>query len=193
MFEIASIGQLLMGLGTGLVFGFLLQRAGVTRFRTILGQFLWRDHTVLRTMLTAVVVGSIGIYALQALSNAGVIGEVKMHVKGAAVLGNVLGGLIFGVGMVLLGYCPGTGMAAIGEGSRHAIPGLLGMLAGAAAYAEIHPWAQGTILGVWNLGKQTFPGMTGLSPWVFIVVLAIVALGVFAALAKSDRPKLPTA
>ena len=192
MFDIAPIGQLLTGLATGLAFGFLLQRAGVTRFRTILGQFLWKDHTVLRTMLTAVVVGSIGIYAMQAMSSAGLIGDVKMHVKGAAVLGNVLGGLIFGVGMVLLGYCPGTGVAAIGEGSRHAIVGVLGMLAGAAVYAEIHPWAQGTILGVCNLGKETFPSMTGLPPWMFILALAVIATGALAYLARSDRQQSPT-
>jgi len=192
MFEIAPMSQLAMGLGTGLAFGFLLQRAGVTRFRTILGQFLWKDHTVLRTMLTAVVVGGAGIYGMQALASAGVIGEVPMHVKGAAVLGNVLGGLIFGVGMVLLGYCPGTGVAAVGEGSRHAVVGILGMLAGAAVYAEVHPWAQGTILGVCDLGKQTFPAMTGLPPWVFIAGLALAAAGLFAVLARANRPQLPT-
>jgi uncharacterized protein len=192
MFEIASIDKLLMGLGTGLVFGFLLQRAGVTRFRTILGQFLWKDHTVLRTMLTAVVVGAAGIYAMQALSAAGLIGAVSMHVKGAAVLANVLGGLIFGVGMVILGYCPGTGVAAIGEGSRHAVPGLLGMLAGAAFYAEVHPWAQSTILGVCDLGKQTLPGLTGLSPWVFIAALVVSAVGLFALLHRSDRSQAPS-
>ena len=59
-----SPGKLAMGLITGLVFGFLLQRGGVTRFRVILGQFLWANHTVIRVMFTAVVVGSIGVWAM---------------------------------------------------------------------------------------------------------------------------------
>ena len=179
--------DLVLGLGTGLVFGFLLQRGGVTQYRVILGQFLWKDHTVLRTMLTAVVVGSIGIYAMLALP--GVFGEVPLHVKPATWVANLLGGAIFGVGMALLGYCPGTGVAAIGEGSRHAIFGVLGMLFGTAVFAELHPAISGTILKTADLGKIRFPELLGLPPWVLIAILAAAAIGLFAVLHKTERPK----
>ncbi len=180
MFEIDTADKLILGLVTGLVFGFLLQRGGVTRYRVIVGQFLWTDHTVLRTMLTAVVVGSIGIYAMHQF------GDVPLHVKGATVLANVLGGLIFGVGMVVLGYCPGTGIAALGDGSRHAAFGILGMLAGAALYAECYPLLKGNLLAVCDLGKVTLPEVTGLSPWVFVAVLFVMALVLFAILKFTD-------
>lgn len=186
MFEIASIDRLVLGLLTGLAFGFLLQRGGVTQYRVILGQFLWKDHTVLRTMLTAVVVGAAGVYAMHLHPE--VFGVVGLHVKGAAVLANIVGGVIFGAGMVLLGYCPGTGVAAIGAGSRHAIFGVLGMLAGAAIYAEVHPVAQKTILSVWSLGKITLPEVTGISPWAFVAGLAVIAAGLFAVLRRGERP-----
>ncbi|MHC5001987.1 MAG: YeeE/YedE thiosulfate transporter family protein, partial [Planctomycetota bacterium] len=104
--------SLALGAATGLVFGFLLQKGGVTRFQVIVGQFLLKDFTVLKVMLTAIVVGAIGIYGMRA---AGM--DVPLHVKGTALLANVLGGLIFGVGMAILGYCPGTALAAIGDGS----------------------------------------------------------------------------
>ena len=186
MFEIASFDQLAYGLITGLAFGFLLQRGGVTRYSTIVGQFLWKDHTVLRTMLTAVVVGSIGVYAMHL--NPATFGEIKLHVKDAAVLANVLGGVIFGVGMVVLGYCPGTGIAALGDGSRHAVFGILGMLAGSAAYAEAYPWMKTNVLSVGNLGKVTLPEILGVSPWVLIIALAAVAALVFGLLRKTGVP-----
>jgi len=180
MFSIDTPTNLMLGLLTGLVFGFLLQRGGVTRYAVILGQFLWKDHTVLRTMLTAVVVGSLGVWALNSFAGVG------MHVKGATLAANAIGGLIFGVGMVVLGYCPGTGVAALGDGSRHAVFGMLGMLTGAAVYAEIFPHIQGNLLKVWDVGKITFVDASGLSPWIIIAALVLLAVGVFAGLNRIE-------
>ncbi len=173
---------LLMGAITGLIFGFLLQKGGVTRFNVILGQFLLKDHTVAKTMGTAIVVGAVGIYAMVAT---GMISA--MHIKPAMMVANIAGGLIFGVGMVVLGYCPGTGVAAIGEGSRHAIPGVAGMIVGAAIYAEAYPWIAANILPMADLGKATFATATGLSPWWFIAGLVIAASLGFFALEKFER------
>jgi hypothetical protein len=189
MFSIAPTSQLLLGLATGLVFGFLLHRGGVTQYRVIVGQFLMKDHTVLRTMLTAVVVGAVGIYAMQSAWFTEAVGPVRMHVKGAVVLANVIGGLIFGVGMLVLGYCPGTGVAAIGTGSRHAIPGVLGMLVGAAIYAEVHPLVYSKIKAVGDLGKITLPEVMGVSPWILVGALAVIAIVLFGVLRERGQSK----
>jgi hypothetical protein len=186
MFSFDTPLNLAYGLITGLVFGFLLQRGGVTRYRVIVGQFLLKDHTVLKTMLTAVVVGAAGVWALH------LFGGVSLHVKAANVLANIVGGVLFGFGMVLLGYCPGTGVGALGDGSRHAWFGVLGMLAGAAVYAELHSALTSTILSVGSLGKITFPEVTGISPWLFVAVLAVLAAVLFAVLRALDRPKQPS-
>ncbi len=174
MFEhfFADPTTLVMGGITGFLFGFLLQKGGVTRYSVIVGQFLLKDFTVLKIMLTAVIVGSIGIYGMRALGL-----EIGLHIKTTALLGNALGGLIFGAGMAVLGYCPGTAVAAMGEGSRHAIPGVLGMIVGAGIYAEVYPWIKANILNVGDLGKVTFADITGYSPWWFITGLLIA--GVF--------------
>ncbi|MBX3402161.1 MAG: YeeE/YedE family protein [Phycisphaeraceae bacterium] len=165
---------LLLGAITGLVFGFLLQKGGVTRYNVIVRQFLFRDFTVLKTMLTAIIVGAIGIYAMLAL------GMIEgLHVKTAALMMNLLGGAIFGVGMVLLGYCPGTAVAAAGQGSRDALVGIAGGLVGALAYAEAYPWISKNIEPVANFGKITFPGISHVSPWLFIVPLALIASALF--------------
>lgn len=173
MFEhyFADPATIFMGGIAGFIFGFLLQKGGVTRYSVIVGQFLLKDFTVLKIMLTAIVVGSVGIYGMRALGL-----DIGLHVKTTALLGNALGGIIFGAGMTILGYCPGTAVAAIGEGSRHAIPGVLGMVVGAGLYAEVYPWIKTNILSMGNLGKVTFPDITGYSPWWFIGSLLIVAV-----------------
>jgi hypothetical protein len=180
MFSFDTPLNLVYGLVTGLVFGFLLQRGGVTRYRVIVGQFLMKDHTVLKTMLTAVVVGAIGVWALH------LFGGVSLHVKSAHVLANIVGGVLFGFGMVLLGYCPGTGVAALGDGSRHALFGVLGMLAGAAAYAEVHPAMKANLLSVLSYGKITFSEITGISPWFFIIALGLAAIVLFTVMRSLD-------
>jgi uncharacterized membrane protein YedE/YeeE len=174
---------ILLGALTGLVFGFLLQKGGVTRFSVIAGQFLMKDFTVLKVMLTAIVVGAIGIYGMRVI---GMLDPEDMHIKNATLLGNGLGGLIFGIGMAVLGYCPGTGVAAIGDGSRHAIAGLIGMIVGAGVYAEVYPWMKSSILGIGDYGESTLASATGLSPWWFIVALAVIAIVLFLLLERAE-------
>ena len=171
-----------MGGVTGLAFGFFLQKGGVTRYSVILGQFLFKDFTVMKIMLTAIVTGAIGIYGMRSLGM-----DVALHVKTAAVLGNLSGGLIFGAGMALLGYCPGTGVAAVGEGSRHAIFGVMGMIVGAGLYAEAYPWIKSEVLSVGDMGKVTLETVTGLSAWWFIAGLSVACFLGFSALERWER------
>lgn len=184
----APMSDLAQGALVGLVFGFLLQKARVTRFDTIVNQFLFRDFTVLKVMLTAIVVGAIGIWGMLQL------GMIEgLHVKNATILGNAVGGLIFGVGMAVLGYCPGTGVAAIGDGSRHAIFGLFGAIVGAGVYAEMHAWLNTHLNKVIDLGKATFPSETGLSPWWFILATGVIAVALFVAIERLERGRAPIA
>jgi hypothetical protein len=67
--------QIVLGLISGIVFGFLLQKGGVTRYEVIIGQLLLTDFTVVKMMLSAVIVGMIGIYAMKAA------GLVHLHCK----------------------------------------------------------------------------------------------------------------
>ena len=103
----------------------------MTKYPIIVGQFLLRDFTVLKTMLTAVVVGGIGVYTLRAF------GLASLHVKPAQLVAVSRGGLVFGVGMVLLGYCPGTGVAAAAEGKTDALLGVVGMMCGTSVRRAI--------------------------------------------------------
>ena len=173
-----SPSRLLLGLAAGVIFGFLLQKGRVTKYDVIVKQFLFRDFTVVKTMVTAMIVGGVGVYALHTL------GWVNLHIKPALLLTTAVGGLIFGVGMALLGFCPGTGLGAAAEGNRHARWGLLGMLAGAGAYAEVHGGISVSMHKVWNFGKATLPGITGLGPFWILLAITGLAAGLFLAIRR---------
>jgi hypothetical protein len=160
---------LFAGACTGFIFGFLLRKGHVTRFETIVGQFLLRDFTVVRVMISAIVVGGLGLYAAL---NVGLI--ESLPVRPFVVYGNLLGGLIAGAGMAVLGYCPGTGVAALGDGARDAIYGVAGMICGAALYAEAYPWIKPNLLDRLNAGSGTLVTATGISPWLWFLAIAFM-------------------
>ena len=103
--------QLMLGLVFGVIFGFLLQKGGVAKYDVLMGALFLTDFTVMKIILSAIAVGMIGIFSMHAL------GLVQLHVKPTRYAANIVGGLIFGVGFALLGYCPGTGAAALGQGN----------------------------------------------------------------------------
>jgi hypothetical protein len=164
------VDKLLLGLLTGFLFGFLLQKGRVAKYDVIVGQFLLRDWTVAKIMFTAIAVGSIGVYALVS------IGAANLHIKPALMGGVLFGGVLFGAGLAVLGYCPGTTVAACGEGHRDAWVGLIGMLTGAFVYVWLFPvWK--TLAGtVADWGAITVPQVSGTSPWPWLAALAIAAV-----------------
>lgn len=178
MFPVAKETALYLAPLFGLAFGWLLERGRVLDFNVIVNQLRLRDFTVLKVMLTAVVVGGIGVFALVQM------GEARWHLRDANMGGVVLGGLLFGVGMALYGYCPGTGLAAAATGRTHALVGVLGMIAGAIAYAYAFDWLRGSVLAWSNLGRITLADLAGQPLWVVYAVVALVALGVFAAIER---------
>ena len=117
-----------LGIVFGFLFGWLLQRARLTDTNVIIAQLRLRDYTLFKVMLTAIIVGGIGVFALHS------VGFAAYHIKPANLLAVALGAVLFGIGMAVYGYCPGTGLAAIGTGSLHALVGAIGMLAGAIAF-----------------------------------------------------------
>lgn len=156
--------QLLLGAFFGVLFGFLLQKGGVAKYPVLLGALLLEDFTVMKVMLTAIVVGSIGIFSLHAL------GLVKLHIKPTRYAANIIGGLLFGIGFGLLGYCPGTGAAALGQGNWDAIAGVLGLMAGSYLFAECSGWLENTVVKWGDRGKLTLPELVRMPLWTFLLI-----------------------
>jgi uncharacterized membrane protein YedE/YeeE len=167
------MSTLLYGLITGILFGFLLQKGRVLRYDKQLGALRLLDMTIVKFMLSSILVGMVGIYFLKDL------GLVKLSVKGTELGANILGGLIFGMGWAFLGYCPGTAVGAVGEGRWDALWGIAGMLVGAAVFAEVFPALKATVLTWGNLGKLTLPQLLGLNHWIVIVLFIIGSLILF--------------
>jgi len=105
------------------------------------------------------------------------------------MLAIVLGASIFGVGMVIYGYCPGTGLAAIGTGSIHALAGVVGMMVGGILYALTYPWVAKNILPVADVGTMTLDKLLGIPVWAVFAILSVVAISVFAMVTKFERSR----
>lgn len=165
--------MLIYGLVTGVLFGFLLQKGRVIRYDKQLGALRLMDMTIVKFMLTTILTAMVGVYLLKDL------GWAQLSIKSTNLGGNILGGLIFGVGWGLLGYCPGTSAGALGEGRWDALFGILGMLAGAALFAEAFPSLKKTVLTWGDLGKRTLPEVLGISHWLVIPVFVIAGVTLF--------------
>lgn len=164
----------MLGLVTGVAFGFLLQKGRVLRFEKQIGALQLKDMTILKFMLSAIIVGMIGLYVL---SDAGVITLKHKPMNLGAIL---LGGALFGGGWAVMGYCPGTSVGALGEGRWHALWAILGMLGGAALYAELYPLFKATVLSWKDWGGISLEQALGLHHWVLIPVLIAAYAGLFA-------------
>jgi uncharacterized membrane protein YedE/YeeE len=112
--------DLMYGLVTGILFGFFLQKGRVLRYDKQLGALRFQDFTIIKFMLSHIIVAMIGVYLLYDL------GLVKLSIKATILGGVVVGGLLFGIGWGLQGYCPGTSLGALGEGRWDAIWGIMG-------------------------------------------------------------------
>ena len=161
-----------LGFITGRLLEFLLQKGRVLRFDKQVGGMLLKDMTIFKFMLSAILVGMVGILLL---SDAGIIRLSHKPMNVGAVL---LGGALFGTGWAVMGFCPGMSIGALGEGRCHAVFAIIGMVAGAALYAELYPFFELTVLTWKDFGKLGLPEAMGISQWVIVPLFwaGIVAL-----------------
>ncbi len=174
----AATPTLMAGVLFGLAFGFLLQKGGVGKFNVLIGQLLLQDFTVAKIMLTAIVVGMAGILTMHHF------GKVTLHLKPTQLGANTIGGLLFGAGFALLGYCPGTAAAALGQGSWDALFGMAGLVAGSWVFAELSGWSKRTIETWGDLGKVLLPDLLHLPRTAFAIGLAVTLITILLALER---------
>ena len=165
---VAGASKLITGAIFGLAFGFLLQKGGVGKFNILIGQLLLQDFTVAKIMLTAIVVGMVGIFILHHFS------KVNLHIKPTRIRSNVIGGLFFGAGFALIGYCPGTAAAAIGQGSWDALFGMAGLVAGSWIFAEFSGALKKTVQKWGDMGKVLVPDLMHAPRGIFVVIVAVL-------------------
>ena len=132
-----------------------------------------KDMTIFKFMLSAILVGMVGILLLSEME------IIKISHKAMNLGAVVIGGGLFGVGWSIMRFCPGTSIGAVGEGRWHAVFAILGMVAGAAIYAELYPFFKSTVLAWKDFGKIGLPETLGVSSWVIVPVFWIVIILVF--------------
>ena len=163
------MGTLMLGLITGILFGFFLQKGQALKYDRQVGMLRLQDFTILKVMVSAILVGMVGVYLFVDMG----MGELSL--KPTVLAANIIGGLIFGLGWGMLGYCPGTAVGATAEGRWDAFwGGVLGMLVGAGIFSEVYPLIKDNLLKWGDLGKLTIPKVVGVNHWAIIVIVWIV-------------------
>ncbi|RMD52484.1 MAG: YeeE/YedE family protein, partial [Nitrospirae bacterium] len=160
--------DLIIGFITGIVWGFVLQKAKVSKADVVINLLLLRDFTVHRVGVSLLITTMLIIHILYDLD------PIQLSLPHTVIAGQLIGGIIMGIGIGISGYCPATSVAAIGEGAIDAIFFICGMLTGSAIFAEYYPFFQKTIIYKWDLGYITLPELLGISHW-FLIGLFILA------------------
>jgi hypothetical protein len=160
----------------GVGFGFLLERAGFGSARKLVAVFYFYDMAVLKVMFTAIVTAMAGLFLLSA---GGWLDMSEVWVTPTNAVAQIGGGLLFGVGFVIGGYCPGTSVAGMATGRIDALSFAIGLIAGLVFYAEFLPGVD-----VWirenGQGDLTLPGVTGIGMgWYVLLSIGILALTVW--------------
>jgi len=175
--ELATGTFLLLTLVGGVAFGVVLERAGFGSGCKLTAVFYGYDMSVVKVMFTAIVTAMVGLWLLASI---GVINMQEIYIVPTNYVAQLVGGLVFGAGFVIGGYCPGTAVVACAAGRTDAWVFALGLLAGIAVYARfmtgVEQWIRANAID-----DMTLPSLTGIAAgwWValFVVMLALAAWG----------------
>ena len=164
-----SVLAIIFGIG----FGYILYRVGALDYKNILNTLVLKDLGIAKFMILSVAITSVGIFSLR------LTGLVTLDIITANPLGNILGGLIFGVGFAFAGYCPGTSIGAIGEGKRDARYTVGGGLVGVLVYTLIQQYT-GFSISAFDMGKLSLADLLPINPFsVSIIFSAFLILVIY--------------
>jgi uncharacterized protein len=181
--------SLMIAVGIGFLFGFVLERAGFGDARNLTNIFYFRDMRVLKVMFSALVTAMIGLLFLSWVGLFDYSTLLEVSLLKTYLWPQLVGGILFGLGFVIGGYCPGTSVVGIASGRLDAVVFLLGMIVGIWIFAVGFPIWGGFYLSS-DLGRLTLWQVFGLRPeWMALAIL-IMALAAFwlAGLAEKWAP-----
>ena len=164
--------NLVYALFIGVVMGWLLQRVRASSPALITANLRLENLTIIKFMALTIAVGSVLVYLLSTYH------PMHIDVKPLYLLGVAVGGIIFGVGFAVGGYCPGTCVVAAGEGRRDAWFTILGGIGGALLFTLLYNVIEPVFIRPMNYGKVTLANVLHISPLIAAVLLAAVFLTV---------------
>ncbi len=185
-YEFGYIGEgasLLIALAIGFGFGWFLEQGGLGNARKLAGQFYLTDMTVLKVLFTAIVTCMLGLFWLGKL---GLVDLGRIYLLPTYVLPHLVGGLVFGVGFVMGGLCPGTSCVAASSGSLDGLALIGGMMSGIFLFNEAFPLVEG-FYGTTPMGQVTLHGLVGIPYQAMVPATVVLALGAFWAAERIER------
>ncbi|MBN2817309.1 MAG: YeeE/YedE family protein [Campylobacterales bacterium] len=138
-------GSVFLVLAIGFVFGAIILYSRLDKFEKMAGFMIFEDTLVPRMAMMTVALSGIGFYFLTEY------GYATYDVKPTLLGGLILGGILFGIGLVILGKCPSAFFVSVSEGRVDALVGVIGGMFGGLAFSLGYPWIK-NILGA-DLGK----------------------------------------
>jgi uncharacterized membrane protein YedE/YeeE len=159
----------------GIAFGFILEQAGFSTSKKLVGLFYGYDFTVLRVFFTAGITAMIGVVAL---GHFGLLDLSLIYVNPTFLWSALVGGLIMGLGFVIGGFCPGTSVCAAAIGKIDAMIFVVGGFLGVYIFAEGYPWFE-TLYKAEDWGNVTLFDTLGTSQGIFAFGMTFMAVGAF--------------
>lgn len=159
----------------GIAFGFVLEQAGFSSSKKLVGLFYGYDFTVLRVFFTGGLVAMIGVIIL---AHYGLLDMSLVYINPTFLWSAIVGGLIMGLGFVVGGFCPGTSVCAAAIGKIDAMIFIVGSFLGVLIFAEGYPVWEPLYKSA-NWGNVRIFDTMGMSQAAFATLLTVMAMGAF--------------
>jgi hypothetical protein len=170
-YEMSDTALLGSALVFGILFGLFLERGGLGVPHKLIGVFYLRDFTAPKVMLTAIIVASTGLYLLADIH---LLDLSRVWIVPTFFWPQLVGGMLFGSGLILCGYCPGTSIVGLASGRLDALVAMTGIVGGSFLFAFVYPFLEGFYRSS-DMGVVTIQKVLGTSHWV--VIIALIAAG----------------
>ncbi len=169
---------LVVAVGIGFFFGFVLERAGFGQANKLAGQFYFHDMTVLKVMFGAIVTAMLGLSLAAGLGLVDFKAVAEQAASSTYLWPMLVGGLLLGVGFIVSGYCPGTSMVATASGNIDGALAFSGVIVGSVLYGEVQPWVA-DFHASGDMGPLFFFDLLGIPATVLAAGVALMAVGAF--------------
>lgn len=166
----------------GIGFGYILQRVGAFEYKNIINALRLKDLTIPKFMLFSVAITCVGIFSLRSA------GFVSLDLITTNPVGNIVGGLIFGVGFALAGYCPGTSIGAMGEGKRDAKYTVIGGIFGVLLYTLLQQYTSFSITK-FDIGKVSLADIVPINSFSAAVAFSFILVAIIYAIDFLEQRK----
>jgi uncharacterized membrane protein YedE/YeeE len=175
--------NLLVAFIIGIAFGFILEQAGFSSSRKLVGVFYGYDFVVLRVFFTAAITAAIG---LTLFNQFGWINLSAIYINPTFVSSAIIGGIIMGLGFIIGGFCPGTSVCAASIGRIDAMIFILGIIIGIFLFGVSFPWFENLYIKN-DLGRILVFDSLGISRDLFILILTVVAFAAFIITSRIEK------